>query len=59
MGNIDTLSHEIFELSLQLDVLVVGATYDSMLEGAANIHMRHPSHPLPYMHAQSFGTHFS
>ncbi len=59
MRNIDTLSHEIFELFLQLDVLVVDATYDSMLEGAANIYMRHPSHPRPYMHAQSFSTHFS
>ena len=31
-----TLSHEIFELLLQLRILVVDAPHDGMLEGAAN-----------------------
>ena len=40
MKEISTLSHEIFELFLQLRVLVIDAPYDRMLERAANIHLR-------------------
>ena len=52
-----TLSHQIFELLLQLRVLVVDASYDRMLERAAqdtSTYARRP-HPREYAYARKFG----